>query len=63
MKLTLPQIIMLNHGAYVNQKRMEERIENKKETESEPNKLKSRTIAPEDIDSFMATEWGMVMPG
>lgn len=38
IKLTLPQIIMLNHGAFVNQKRGEERYEKTKKKEDKKKK-------------------------
>ena len=41
MRLTMPQIFMLNHAATVNSKRMDERIERKKAAEEKAKKGKA----------------------
>ena len=53
MRLTLPQIIMLNHAAWVNQKRSEEKA-NQKRTEPEVIEpvYKGKKITEMDSDEF-----------
>lgn len=41
MRLTLPQIFMLNHAAFVNGKRMDERMENDKVRKDKAEKVKA----------------------
>ena len=42
MRLTLPQIFLLNHAAHVNSKRMDERIERDRKAKEKAEKAQAR---------------------